>query len=164
MMEDKSRGWLFRKRNILGAVLVSGIIVGMYLPDFWKGFGGGTTVGVGIGDPASNSDDSNRKPTDDPQAKPVQPNSPAPVDGPPVIKVVIDERSYFIRSAEGDREVSLAEVVDLAKTATGDVDHFRVRIYRKADSRHTAEQALKKALEDAGISGNAVFWTPLPVK
>lgn len=162
-MENNSRGWLFRKRNILGAALIAGIIVGQYLPNFWNGFGGGSTIGVGLGDPKSGT---NADPTDDATDKPTDTSKPAeediklPVNVPPVIKVVIDDRSYFIRSPEGDRPVEIAEVIALAKAAAGDADGIRVRVYRKGTSRPSAENALQDAFNEAKISDTAVFWVP----
>ncbi|MEK6262162.1 MAG: hypothetical protein AABP62_26490 [Planctomycetota bacterium] len=156
-MEDKSRGWLFRKRNVLGAALVAGIIAGVYLPDFWNGFGGGSITGVGIGDPAGGT---KGEPSDNPAAKPVEDDTKPLENVPPVIRVVIDDRSYFIRSADGDRPVEIAEVIALAKAAAGDADGIRVKVYRKGTSRPTAENALQDAFNDAKISDNAVFWVP----
>lgn len=174
-MEDRSRGWLFRKRNVLVAALVAGAIVGMYLPDFWKGFGGGSTVGVGIGDSTTgtgnapsetgNSDSDNR-PTKAPDA----PNTTLPdnasdaTNASAVIKVVIDEKSYFIRSKAGDRQVTIPEIIALIQAATGDIDGIRVRIYQKGTSRPSAENALNDAFQQAKISDTAVVWMPTIVK
>ena len=173
-MEDRSRGWLFRKRNVLGAALVAGAVVGMYLPDFWKGFGGGSTVGVGIGDStngtgASPSDtDSKTEETsvEKPDAaKPTPPgNAPGQTNVASVIKVVIDEKSYFVRSEAGDRPVTIPEIIALVQAATGDADGIRVRIYQKGTSRPSAEIALNEAFEQAKISNTAVVWVPTIVK
>ena len=171
-MDEKSRAGWFRKRNILGAVLMAGIMAGFYLGDLWKGFGGGSTMGVGLGDPSSQSsgkssedetaksesNTASNKPEDDPKsaAQPV-------VDVPPVIKVVIDDRSYSIRSADGDEPVEIPRIVELIKAATGDVDGIRVRIYQKLSSRTSAEIALRDALTAAGISDAQVLWIPTPI-
>jgi len=156
-MEDKSRGWLFRKRNILGAALIAGIIVGQYLPNFWNGFGGGSTVGVGIGDPAPATQG---EPSEATSVKPAEDDVKPLTDVPPVTKVVIDDRSYFIRSADGDRPVEIAEVIALTKAATGDANGIRVIVYRKGTSRPSAENALQDAFNEAKISDKAVFWVP----
>lgn len=156
-MENNSRGWLFRKRNILGAALIAGIIVGQYLPNFWNGFGGGSTVGVGIGDPAPPAQG---EPSEAPSVKPVEDNIQPLTDVPPVTKVVIDDRSYFIRSAEGDRPVEIPEVIALTKAAAGDANGIRVIVYRKGTSRPSAENALQDAFNEAKISDTAVFWVP----
>lgn len=162
-MEQKSRSWLFRKRNILGAALIAGVIVGQYLPDFWNGFGGGSITGVGLGDPQSggsldSSDGSKDSAVDPPKGNDAAKELPKNV--PPVIKVVIDDRSYYLRSSDGDRPTSIAEVIGLVKAAAGDADGIRLRIYRKGTSRPSAENALQDAIMEAKISEAAVFWSP----
>ena len=160
-MEEKSRSWLFRKRTVLGAALIAGVIVGQYLPNFWNGFGGGSSVGVGIGDPAPGT---KSEPSTDSTDKPATDEITLPTNVPPVIKVVIDERSYFIRSSEGDRPVEITEVIALAKAAAGDADGIRVRVYRKGTSRPSTENALQEAFNEAKISDTAVFWIPTPTQ
>ncbi len=164
-MEDKSRGWLFRKRYILGTALIAGVIVGQYLPDFWNGFGGGSTPSVGIGDPKTGTpgeltDGSADKTTDTDTDKPAEDDIKLPAEVPPVTKVVIDDRSYFIRSADGDRPVEIAEVIALTKAAAGDANGIRVIVYRKGTSRPSAEHALQDAFNEAKISETAIFWVP----
>lgn len=156
-MEEKSRGWLFRKRTVLGAALIAGVIVGQYLPDFWNGFGGGSTVGIGIGDSGSGT---KGETSTDTTEIPADEEIKLPANVPAVIKVVIDDRSYFIRSAEGDRPVEIAEVIALVKAAAGDADGIRVRVYRKGTSRPSAENALQDAFVAAKISDNAIVWVP----
>ena len=160
-MVEKPRSWLFRKRTVLGAVLVAGVIVGQYLPDLWNGFGGGSSVGVGIGDPAPGT---KREPSTDSTEKPAKDDIKLPTNVPPVIKVVIDDRSYFIRSSDGDRSVEISEVIALAKAAAGDADGIRVRVYRKGTSRSSAENALQDAFNEAKISNDAVLWVPTPTE
>lgn len=160
-MEEKSRGWLFRKRTVLGAALVAGVIVGQYLPDFWNGFGGGSTVGVGIGDSATGSKEETSSDTSE---MPAEVEITLPENVPAVIKVVIDDRSFFLRSEEGDRPVEIAEVIALAKAASGDADGVRVRVYRKGNSRSSAENALLDAFHAAKISDDAVVWAGTPLK
>ncbi len=173
-METNSRGWLFRKRTVLGAALVAGAVIGMYLPDFWKGFGGGSTVGVGIGDSTTGTGDvkSEKKatPVEAPGKKPdasktkLPDTAPDLTNVPAVIKVVIDEKSYFIRSEAGDRQVTIPEIIALIQAATGDIDGIRVRIYQKGTSRPSAENALNDAFQQAKISDTAVVWMPTIVK
>lgn len=168
-MSDNSRGWLFRKRTVLGAALVAGAIVGMYLPDFWKGFGGGSTTGVGIGDsksgdavaPKVNADtktETDKKAETDTKAESVDP--PPPTDVPRAIKVSIDDRKYFLRSDEGDREAGIDEIIRFVKVARGDADGIRVRIYCKKTARTSAEVALQEAFNAAAIPDTAVYWYP----
>ncbi len=161
-----------KKRYILGAALIAGAIIGQYLPNFWKGFGGGSTIGVGIGDPTSGdvSSKTGTQPAETPGEQPDTPKTAAPGSTPDstntaaVIKVVIDEKSYFVRSAAGDRPVTIPEIIALVQAATGDADGIRVRIYQKGTSRPSAEIALNEAFEQAKISNTAVVWVPTIVK
>jgi hypothetical protein len=172
MAEQSRSGW-FRKRNILGAVLVAGIMAGVYLGDMWKGFGGGSTLGVGLGDPSSSSTaaspgDSETKKTESSTAtkeSAEDPNAAAQLEMnvPPVIKIVIDDRAYSIRSANGDKPAEIPRIIELIKAAPGDADGIRVRIYKKLSSRTSAEIALQEAFSAAGISDDHVLWIPTPI-
>ena len=176
-MEQKSNWRLLSKRNILGAVLVAGIAVGLYFGDLWKGFGGGNSLGVGttdhsstsVKDPDAEKRDANAKTGE--TAKTVAPSntdidvekSIASIPGTHrVVKVVIADRSYFVRSTIGDVPTDLNQLVKLVKAATGDEDGIRIRIYRRPTSRTTTELALRDALLDAGIAEEHVVWNVNP--
>jgi len=171
-------GWrLLSTRNIMGAVLVAGIAAGVYLGDLWKGFGGGS-FGLGIGGSSwsgtgnENGDKITRKTnpagvestegteesTEDTSSKPKMAAKALPA--PDVLKVVIADRSYFIRSPEGDQASDLSEVVAMAKAAPGDQDGIRVRVYRKATSRPAVEIALNDALIASGLTEEQIVWVP----
>lgn len=174
-MTQNSGSRLFSKRNILGAVLVAGIAVGVYLSDFFKGFG----LGDGT---ASKSTQESKEPGDDADstaqtvasidsADSVEPRTPpdpekpavAPAPATQVVKVVIADRSYFVRAADGDQSAELKQVVALAGAATGDEDGIRVRVYRKLSSRTAAEIALRDALVAAGITDEQTVWVASPI-
>jgi len=80
----------------------------------------------------------------------------------PVVTVLIEGHSYLIlRSIEGVDSWEHAEresVVRLAKQAGGDEDGVRVRVLRRQSARASAENELRQALADAGLSGDAVYW------
>ena len=171
-MDQNSGSRLLSKRNILGAVLVAGIAAGVYLGNVWKGFGGGSIQGIGIGDPSpkptQKSSDSTQAAKNDTKNG-VEPKSDPASDktsteqAPQVVKVVIADRSYFLRSADGDQAAELKQVVSVAKTAAGDEDGIRVRVYRKLSSRTAAEIALRDALVAAGITDEQTAWVATPV-
>ena len=124
-MAERSRGGIFRKRNVLGLTLIAGMVVGTYLPNIWKGFGGGSTWGIGIGDPADGLQiETKDASTDDELDATIPAAQPQPQS---LIKVIIDERSFFIRSETGDRPTELTEIITLATAATGDADGFVVQ-------------------------------------
>jgi hypothetical protein len=157
-MEQKSRWGLLSKRNILGAVLVAGIVAGVYLADFWKGFGGGSSLGIGIGDKSQTA-------TTTTDAKPdgtYEDIAATPHESPTVVKVVIANWSYALRTADGEQPVELSQIVELAKSAKGDDDGIRVRIYRKLSSRAKAETDLESALTAAGIQEKEIVFMPTP--
>ena len=87
-----------------------------------------------------------------------------PEDG--VLDVWIQDRRFEIRgganSARHDSArptaVPLETVVERARETTGNEDGIRVRIFRAASSRASAEQALKDALEAAGFSEHSLRW------
>jgi len=151
-------------RNVLGAVLVAGIATGIYVGKFWKGFGGGSSLGVGVGDPQANSQaGADAKSPEIKTPDRPEPESPPPADVPRVVRVVIDDQSYFVRSEGGDEPIDLKQIVALTRAAAGDEDGIRIRIYRKFSSRTSAELALSAALVEAGIKDDQTVWVPTPI-
>ena len=75
--------------------------------------------------------------------------------------ILIDERSYLLKIPGTPQDIfrpsTLDRVVQLAKMVSGDVNGIRVVILRRETARVTAEQNLKAALVEAGISANAVY-------
>lgn len=161
------------KRNILGVLLVAGIAAGVYLGNFWKGFGGGNTIGVGLGDPSSTpkqkSAESNEKPhekTNPPAAEPGSKTGTASSTAPQAsafVMVVSDGSGYYVRTAEGDHEADLKQIVSQAKAATGGEQGTRVKIYRTLTSRPKAEIALGDALVAAGLTVDETVWVVTPI-
>jgi len=171
-MNQKSGSKLLSTRNVLGVMLVAGIGLGLYLGDLFKGFGGGSLSGIGIGDPAAASKSSGKSKSDtkastETTTKSTAAKSDATVTqkapASTVVKVVIADRSYFIRSATGDEPADLKQVIAQAKEATGDENGIRIRIYRKLTSRTTAENELSDALIAAGVTVDQTIWVPTPI-
>lgn len=165
---DQKSGWrLFSKRNVFGAILVAGIATGVYLGEFWKGFGFGNSLGLGTTDSKSSStskSSDSKKDSKEIDKKTVDAKSEANLDHVrEVVEVVIVDRAYFVRSADGDKPAELKNVVEMAKRATGDKYDIRVRIYRKESSRASAEVDLKNALQAAGISEKQTFCEADPI-
>ncbi|MDB5342874.1 MAG: hypothetical protein JWP89_1251 [Schlesneria sp.] len=155
---------LFNTRNMMGVVLIAGIAAGVYLGDFMKGPGwGGSSKGPGNSTSTSTGKDgtADKKPVTDKTE--VAPEKIAALPQTPVVKVVIADRSYFLRSAEGDQPIELDQVVAQATAAKGDVDGIRIRVYRKLSSRTAAEIALRDALAAAGVGDDQTVWVPNPV-
>lgn len=164
-MAANVRSWLLKKRTWLGVAVAAGVLVGMNLPDFWKGFGGGGGPNpLGLGPPAGNrpapSDTDAKEPAVSTVTHTRESEGARSSGLSPAIKVVIAERSLWLRSGDEERPIEVAEVVELVKRSAGDADGIRLRIYRKPSSRPSAESALQSALADAGIPENAILWAP----
>lgn len=171
-MDQKSNWRLLSKRNILGTVLAIGIAVGVYLGDLWKGFGTGHS-GSDTAKKTKTEAKERDSTKDDTQTLAVVDDAsiskPAskPTTGsdavPQVVKVIVADRSYFVRTAEGDEAADLKSIVALAKSAIGDVDGIRIRVYRRPTSRTAAEIALSEALVAAGITEEQTVWVVNPI-
>lgn len=167
-MDQKSGPRLLNKRNILAAVLVAGIAAGIYLSDYLKGLGGGWGPGSGgapsTGTTATTTPESSELPNLSANVDPViSPEPEIPPIATPVLKVLIADRSYSVRYPEGDQAAELKQIVALAKTAKGDEDGIRVRVYRRLSSRTSAELELRDALIAAGINEDQTVWVANPV-
>jgi hypothetical protein len=163
-MAAESRGSLFRKRNFLGAALLAGVGLGVYLGKFNFGWGGGNQLGIGSGGAETQVTTAagNIKPLE-----PTKEKEELPISVPDVVRILIDERQYYLRSDNsGDQDVpiELPKLMRLIEQAPGDNDGLRLRVYLKATARASAEENLKTALKEAGISEASVFWVPAPVK
>jgi hypothetical protein len=155
---------LFSTRNMMGVVLIAGIAAGVYLGDFMKGPGwGGSSKGTSNSTGTSTSKDgaTDKKPAVDKTE--AVPEKIAALPQTPVVKVVIADRSYFLRSAEGDQPIELDQLVSQAVAAKGDEYGIHIRVYRKLSSRTAAEIALRDALAAAGVGDDQTVWVPNPV-
>ncbi|WP_373652545.1 hypothetical protein [Schlesneria sp. DSM 10557] len=160
-MPGKSRGGLFRTRNILGAALLVGLGVGLYLGKWGLGTGGSDGWGTGGGETqvSVNSDGVVNPPQ---TLKSEVPARVYPVTD--VVRVVIDEDSYLLRQeSDGSKDVpiTLPELIKLVEQAKGDADGLRVRIYENMTARAEAEENLKQELSKAGVPDASIFWVPI---
>ncbi len=163
-MAANSRSSLFRKRNFLGAVLLAGVGLGVYLGKFNFGWGGGGQFGIGSGGSETHVTTAagNIKPLEETKLK-----KELPTVVPDVVRLLIDDRQYYLRSENGgdqDVPIELPELIRLIEQAPGDADGLRVRVYLKSTARASAEENLKTALKEAGINEASIFWVPTPVK
>jgi hypothetical protein len=152
---DTRKPSMFKLRTFIGVALVAGVAAGVWLADFWKGFGWGGGPGLGSGSPESVATE-----TSAPAEQ--RPDEPAedPTSSARTLRVVIRDRSYFLKHALGERLISLEELVAAVKQVSGDDDGIRLRVYRAESSRPTAELQLEEALRAAGIPDSATYWSP----
>lgn len=159
----------FRKRHILSAALVAGIGLGVYLGQF-KGFGlgGGSHIGIGTSDGAVEGDAQVVAESSAPIATPLEPaKDEEAISASDVVRVVIDERKFLVRSRKkegGGVPMELPKLIELIKQAPGDADGIRVRISMTTNARASAEEGLRKELEAAGIDDSSILWLPAPVQ
>ena len=153
-MTEKSRGFLFRKRNVLGAALVAGIGVGMYLGKL-PGIGSGGSGFFGFGHPTGETTVSTKT---DGEEKPRKELPDAPEATADVLRVVIDEHQYLLKSEGKETPIKLADLIERIKQTPGDSDGVRLKIFQKETARVKAEEDLKSALSEAQIADTAVLW------
>lgn len=164
-----ARGRLIRKRYVLGSVAVLGTLLGIYLGKF-KGFGLGGGSSFGIGSTGTETQVSGpTESTASPRVALADRSSDDEKSVPmtEVVRVLIDDRDYFLKSPSDDSfsvKITLANLIKRIQLAPGDEDGIRVRIYEKGTARVLAEENLKKELSAAGVSDAAVFWVPGPVQ
>lgn len=180
---------IFSVRNLALSALGLGLLLGVWLGDLfqwpagngWKPGSEATTGSATTSDPLATTSPSAPTEVDvtpegeqNASTKPAVGNGvgqnvmtslePAPATPPASIRVVVDDRTYFVMTDEGRRPVTLETLVELATATAGDADGIRVRINRTANSRATVETRLLDALTRAGIPENAIFLPPEPVE
>jgi hypothetical protein len=142
-------------RYVAGGALALGIAAGVWLGDWFKGFGPGGGEGSGL-----------RRSGEGVQTSVASGNgaelgvTAASLDRiPPVttLRVVIRDRSYFLRDGATDTPVELSALVEAAQRQPPDDDGIKLRLYRTNTARVTAELQLKDALHAAGIADAAIY-------
>lgn len=149
-------------RNLIGATLAIGLIVGAYLGGMLPKFGTGPGIGVGIpgGSGTGSSQPAMTPPPD--KAKPdAEKEPPSPPDDPQVLAVLVEEEHYAIGERAGNRReyrpASLNTLVEAARQHAGNADGIRVRVARRK-SRAAAEIRLRDELFKAGLTEDAIEW------
>ncbi len=161
-----------RTRNVLFVALGLGIVAGVWLGDLFKGFGWGPGQGPGLGPGTGRSaGDIDGSDADDAadlvgvkRSKSDPESSPDRASPGGLIKVLIDDRSYFLLRGDSRGEIELGELVDLIRQTKPNEDGLRAVIDRTAESRVTTEDRLFDALKAAGVPSNAVYLTPTAVE
>ncbi len=161
-----------RFRNVAAAALGLGILAGIWLGDLFKGFGLGPGQGGGGSGTQSSGQTASKTQVerlvddagDDPDLVGYHEGDSAnDTEAPPastVVKVLIDDRNYYVRDGEKQRSISLEALVDLIRRTEANEDGLRAVVDRTNSSRVTAEVKLFEALKRAGVSDNAVYLTP----
>lgn len=163
----------FKLRNLVGVALVLGIAAGVWLGDFFKGLGFGLGPGYGGGSASSGSGKSSgdgsdsssgadlvghhAEPNDADDAVPAAPSKE-------LVRILIDDRSYFLRQGKKKQPISLEALVRLIELTDPNEDGLRAMVDRTPSSRASVEDKLYAALKDAGIPANAIYVVPNAVE
>jgi len=141
-------------RYVTGGALVLGIAAGVWLSDWFKGLGLGGGAGVGIGQRGMSGIQANAD--GEPADIGVSYQTTSVVQGPPSLRVVIKDRSYFLRDGETDTPIELPALVEAIKQQPPDDDGIKLRLYQTNDARQSARVALLEELQAAGVPAAAV--------
>lgn len=148
----------FRYRYIIGGTLLLGVLAGVWLSNFLQGIGTGDGIGIGQSGMSGVSVSTTAGPAD----LGISSDSPA-TDVPQSLRVVIRDRSYFLRDQETEQPQALSDLVALARSVPGDEDGIKVRVFRSRSARVTAELGLRDALLEADVPESAIFISQDPI-
>jgi len=163
-------------KNLVILALILGIVAGIWLGDLFKGLGFGLGPGLGGGSGAGTGTDSpgntSAKPaklvTDD-SADLVGYDSTDTISDSTasqsisLVKVLIDDREYFIRRGEKTLPIGLDALVTMIEGTKPNEDGLKAVVDRTATSRVSAEVKLFDALKAAGVQENSVYLAPQSV-
>jgi hypothetical protein len=162
----------FRFRNIAVAALALGIVAGIWLGGLFKGLGFGLGPGTGGSGGGQSASVSTKKTGTDKPAGVADlvgfhdedgANNAESAKISHIVKVLIDDRSYYVRHGEKRKPISLeALVIKIVQTEPNE-DGLKAVVDRTVSSRTSAEMNLIQALRLAGVSDNAVYLSPQAV-
>ena len=149
------------RRKAVGAGALGLVALGIWLGQYFPGFGLGKGIGFGTG-----SSDTGSAPTDAAAkgAKPeggsttlVSVETPGKPTPPPPerLRVIIDGERFILASGDSGTEgeaLDPTEIAQRTKSTTGDDQGIRIRIERTKRATTGARQSLLEALDAAGIT------------
>jgi len=150
-------------RYVAGGALALGIAAGVWLGDWFKGFGpGGTGTGFGTSDfegVQTSVGSASRGPVDLGVSHTVPATSSAEM-----LRVVIRDRSYFLRDGDQETEIELPALVETVAKHPADEDGVKLKVYRANSARAKTVQDLVEAVHAAGVADAAVYVSPEAVE
>ena len=135
------------RNKAVGAAALGLVAFGIWLGQYFPGFGLGKGLGFGTG-----SDSSGTSKTDSTAERP-QTHSPG--KAPERLRVIIDGDRYVLAKGESGMEgeaLDPTEIAQRTKATTGDDQGIRIRIERTKRATAGARQSLLEALDAAGIT------------
>jgi len=161
-----------RKRAFAGITVVLGVVIATLMNGGLPGFGTRNGNAVEDGSAAQAVVEAEAEPREDaPETAPPKAataaateenksaeKKPAPAPTIKVLDILVDGHDYQISlRGKGYTTFPLARIVETAKATSGNEDGIRVRILRRDSARVVAWSRLHEALEDAGISKDAIL-------
>lgn len=147
-----------RKRALLGGVAVVAVVLTAFFTGIIPGFGGGSGTGDGTSTSLS-AETGEETTTTETAGETTTPDPPLPTTVPQeLVQVVVENDMYGLQIPDGRyKVVPMSEVVEAAKSATGNEDGIKIRILRKASAKVVAWSTLADELEKAGIARTAIL-------
>ena len=153
-----------RKRAFAGITVVLGVVIATVLNGGFPGFGtrngnadengSAEQVVASTETEAPEASPATPQPEEEPKTEEEQPKKPDII----VLDILVDGHDYQISlRGKGYTTFPLARIVETAKVTGGNEDGIRVRILRRDSARVVAWSRLYEALEDAGISKDAIL-------
>jgi hypothetical protein len=160
-----------RLKNFVLVALALGILVGIWLGDFFKGFGWGPE-NAATNSPGDTPSSLVQQPGDDLDGRAdlvghhaEDASADAAARKPAgLVKVLIDDRAYFLRAENENEPIGLAALVELIGQTKPNDDGLKAVVERTSTSRVSAEVKLFDALKAAGVPENSVYLTPQAVE
>ncbi len=155
----------------LGVVATGGILFGLWISGWLKGFGLGDSKFPGVQvstqqTKVSDEDvDQTLSKTNASTALASSTESrPETQAAPQVLDIIIDDAGYHFRNSQTyaiePAVIPLDQVIQQALLTTPSNEGPRVKIYRKASSRTSNEARLSAALAEAGLKPVDIYWHP----
>jgi len=154
------------RRKAVGAGALGLVALGIWLGQYFPGFGLGKGLGFGTGSSESGPGAGGAAAPETAGAPPRSGNPEATIVSretpvastvlpPERLRVIIDGDRYILASSENGQDgkaLDPTEIAQLTKSATGDDQGIRIRIERTKRATAGARQALFEALDAAGIT------------
>ncbi len=155
---------LKKNRTLIAGLVVIGVAIGSYFSGIFRGFGegagdgpsdGGTNVQV-TAQPSGPS----TTPASSEWQTPESDSAVKPADDGKVLEVRVYERSYGVKQIEDGKvefkPIDLPQLVEMAKSVSGNDEGIRVRIIRYASARVLTWTTLEQELIKAGIEKTSI--------
>jgi hypothetical protein len=147
------------RRKAMGAGALGLVALGIWLGQYFPGFGLGKGLGFGTGSDNTGSSQTEttavRPKSGEPSASVVSLEMPSPGMPPARLRVIIDGDRYILAKADTGTEgesLDPTEIAQRAKSTTGDDQGIRIRIERTKRATTGARQSLLESLDAAGIT------------